>query len=257
MKRFVLFTFFVCCVSFGFTQVSCPSVMKDFEGNTYKTVIIGRQCWCATNMRTTKDRNGENILYGEDMGFSDYEKNDKIPYLYSPDGRIDIVNQYGYLYNFYAAVKICPQGWHLPSDHEWSLLLTYLSTHSTFCCNDRSTFIAKSLSSTTDWECNHGGWCTVCDTSMVNNTTGFCALPAGCIICDWAFGDRFHDDKDRVFSYSKDFSNSYGKTAFFWSSTPLDHGECSYAIGLYCERSEVLRGNACYCNGLSVRCIHD
>ena len=73
---------------------------------------------------------------------------------------------------------ICPKGWHVPSDAEWSSIITYASTRSIYQCGGTDTYIAIAMASTTTWkssayECGPGY-----DLSQ-NNTMGFSALPAG------------------------------------------------------------------------------
>ena len=70
------------------------------DGKEYNCVIIGDQIWMA-----------ENLAYRVDTGGCwSYNDND------------DNVAVYGYLYNWYTANLVAPDGWHLPSDDEWKTL---------------------------------------------------------------------------------------------------------------------------------------
>jgi uncharacterized protein (TIGR02145 family) len=98
----------------------------DVDGNIYKTVIIGNQVWMAENLKTTKYSNGTAIPYVTDgtiwkgltTGAYCYFQNS------TANGAV-----YGGLYNFYAVIdnrNLCPSGWHVPTDSEWSELREYL-----------------------------------------------------------------------------------------------------------------------------------
>ena len=104
--------------------------ITDVDGNTYKTVYIGTQQWMAENLKTSKYNDGSSIPNVTDNtewsnlstgAWCNYENSDSL-------GRI-----YGKLYNWYAVSatsngnkNVCPSGWHLPSDAEWTILTDYL-----------------------------------------------------------------------------------------------------------------------------------
>ena len=100
--------------------------VKDIDKNTYKIITIGRQKWIASNLNTSKYRNGEPIPEMKDpakwsqltTGAWCYYNNDSTNYA-----------KYGKLYNWYALNDprgLAPKGWHIPSDAEWINLGTYL-----------------------------------------------------------------------------------------------------------------------------------
>ena len=94
------------------------STITDLDKNTYKTVKIGTQEWMVGNLRTTRYSDGtpipnirdsaqwSNLITG---GWSHY------------DNDIQYESTYGKLYNWYAVNtnKLCPNGWHVPTDAEW------------------------------------------------------------------------------------------------------------------------------------------
>ncbi|MCX6262299.1 MAG: hypothetical protein NTY95_15960 [Bacteroidia bacterium] len=102
------------------------SLPMDADGNTYDTVVIGRQVWLSENLKTTKYNIGTPIpLLTENTAWSGtgqgaccwYENDD-----YYKDA-------YGALYNGYAAQLhsvICPVGYHVPTKEEWSMLVIFL-----------------------------------------------------------------------------------------------------------------------------------
>jgi uncharacterized protein (TIGR02145 family) len=93
------------------------------DGNTYRVVCIGRQCWMAENLKfmpavcpatTTPDGSPCHYVY-------DYQGYD-----ISEAKETDNYRNYGVLYNWPAVLAACPPGWHLPRDEEWSELTTFL-----------------------------------------------------------------------------------------------------------------------------------
>lgn len=100
-------------------------VMADQQGNVYKTITIGEQEWMAENLRTSIYRNGEAIN-------NDYVGNVWELYLsrwcfFYDDPQYNC--PYGKLYNWIAIAdprKVCPVGWHVPSNFEWDTLIEFL-----------------------------------------------------------------------------------------------------------------------------------
>jgi len=100
---------------------SCGTV-TDIEGNNYNTVIIGSKCWFAENLKTTRYKNNANITFpGTNRTMW---KNDTIGAYAWFDNSTSFKSKYGALYNWYAANNnnLCPTGWHVPSDSEWSTM---------------------------------------------------------------------------------------------------------------------------------------
>jgi uncharacterized protein (TIGR02145 family) len=104
--------------------------IKDIDGNTYGTVNIGNQQWMVENLKVTKYNDGtaipnitDNTQWSQlSTGAWSYYNN-------------DLANnaKYGKLYNWYAVSKtsngnknVCPTGWHVPTDDEWTVLTEYL-----------------------------------------------------------------------------------------------------------------------------------
>jgi uncharacterized protein (TIGR02145 family) len=102
------------------------TTVTDIDGNTYNTVTIGNQVWMKENLKVSKYRNGDPIP----TNLSD------TVWSATTTGACAINNNdagnntpYGKLYNFYAVSDprgLCPAGWHVPSDWEWSNLENYL-----------------------------------------------------------------------------------------------------------------------------------
>ena len=101
--------------------------VSDYDGNVYDTVIIGSQVWLKQNLKVTHYNNGDpipnvistNAWSALVTGARCYYNNDSLSY--------DSV--YGALYNSYAVNnvnKLCPDGWHVPTNAEWTSVENYL-----------------------------------------------------------------------------------------------------------------------------------
>ena len=216
-------------------------IVTDIDGNTYNTVQIGNQCWMKENLRTTKYIDNTPIPAGTTSSYDE-------PYRYTPNNDEAYVVTYGYLYNWLAVMHgatsssanpsgvqgICPTGWHVPSDAEWTQLTDYVSSRSEYVCNGGIHMIAKALAATTGWE--YGSpICAVGNTPSNNNATGFSAFPAG------------------AFSY---YHHDFGDNAYFWSTTKYDD-YAAYIRSLGCTFAYMNRYNRDIDLGFSVRCLRD
>jgi uncharacterized protein (TIGR02145 family) len=119
----------------NFTSIGAPvgsfqNNVSDIDGNTYKTVQIGTQVWMAENLKVSKFNDGSTIPNVTDDSIWEYNKT-----LASAHYNNDVANnaKYGKLYNWFAVSKttnnnknICPTGWHVPTDAEWTVLIDYL-----------------------------------------------------------------------------------------------------------------------------------
>ena len=114
-----------------------------FDGYTYDVVQIGDQCWFAENLRTTMYGNGDVIPAGltdgewtsTTSGATAVYGEGSACYNYSPDidacDEAQSLAEYGRLYNWYAvddARGLCPSGWHVPTDGEWTDLENYITS---------------------------------------------------------------------------------------------------------------------------------
>ena len=221
----------------------CPgdSTVTDIDNNTYNTVQIGNQCWMKENLRTTRYANGTSIpLSANTMT--------PMPHRYNPNNNSSNVPTYGYLYNWFAVMYgvsssstnssgvqgICPDGWHVPSDAEWTQLTDYVGSQLQYQCHNSSDNIAKALASTTGWN-SHTNTCAIGNNPSTNNATGFSALPAGIYV--------------GIYDYFGDYS-------YFWSATELDDN-AAYYRHLYYDIAHVYRYFNYKNYGLSVRCVRD
>lgn len=216
------------------------------DGHVYQKVIIGTQVWMA-----------ENLAYlpsvSPPSAGSDTEKH---YYVYGYEGTsVSAAKQeanystYGVLYNWPAAMNgaasstsvpsgvqgICPDGWHLPSDAEWTVLIDYL-TNNGFGYGGSGSDIAKSMASTTGWN-SHSTAGTVGNNQSTNNSSGFKALPGGYRNYDGGFGG--------LGTYADFWSASAGGATHAWRRV-LNYG--TDVVGRYANYKRL---------GFSVRCLQD
>ena len=193
--------------------------VTDIDGNVYHTVTIGTQIWIAENLKTTKYRNGDPIPNVPDS--AQWNNLTTGAYCWVSN---DMANRetYGALYNYYAIEdnrNIAPDGYHVPTDEEWTVLIDYLGGDS----------IAGSKMKEPGTK--HWYW----PNDDATNSSGFTALPAG-----W-------------FHYSPQYSGPR-IYAHFWSSTPVDSLTAWYRTLSY-SWTGVYRSWLWKIDGLSVRCI--
>ena len=220
----------------------CQNVttVPDYDGNVYHTVAIGNQCWLRENMRTTHYTNGEMIPLGEGTSVS-------MACYFLPQNIEDTLA--GFLYNWTAVMNsvgldatstnhvqgVCPYGWHVPVDAEWSKLTEYLSLRSEYTCGDNTSSIAKSMATKTGWNISDN-ICAVGHDMSSNNFTSFSAFPAG---------------------KANGIPDDYGQSANFWTATAYN-SDFVYYHSLNYDNSFVERN--CYgdkSNGMSVRCVRN
>lgn len=188
------------------------------DGNAYEAVKIGDQIWMAENLKYLPE------VIGPATG------SDSIPYyyVYEYDGT-DVSAakaetnyiDYGVLFNYAAALDACPNGWHLPSDAEWTTLADFLG----------GTAVAGGKLKETDtihWDVPNLG---------ATNETGFTALPGGY---------RFEDG-----SYL-----SLGIAGIWWTSTETGvNSAWDWFMRSYQTIND--KYDAIKERGFSVRCIKD
>ncbi|MEN6501108.1 MAG: fibrobacter succinogenes major paralogous domain-containing protein [Tenuifilaceae bacterium] len=137
------------------------NTVTDIDGNVYNTVTIGTQVWLAENLKTTKYNDDTDIpLMNEN---SSWEAIDSPGYCWY-DNSIANKDLYGALYNWPAVIsgKLCPAGWNVPSDAEWTKLIDFLGGE----------YIAAEY-------LKEVGTYWTSPISKATNYSGFCALPGG------------------------------------------------------------------------------
>lgn len=191
--------------------------VNDNDDNVYNTITIGTQAWMAENLKTTKFNDGTVIPFLPDM--TAWIDSTSSGYCwYNNDSLV-----YGALYNWYAVntSKLCPTGWHVPSDTEWSLLTTYIG--------GESTAGAKLM------EEGNVHWQT--PNYSQTNETGFTALPGG-------------------YRSTAGTYNSIRRYGYWWTSTEYSSAY-AYCRSILYSYAYVDRSNTGKEGGFSVRCVKD
>jgi uncharacterized protein (TIGR02145 family) len=143
------------------------STISDIDNNSYNTVLIGTQCWTKQNLKVTKYNDGTNIPEITSGGTWAISTGARTVYNHLPGN----LSTYGYLYNWYAvddARKICPAGWHVPSDVEWTSFTNY-NMSSWLVAGDKLKSRGDNVAGTGLWDPTNTG----------TDKYGFTALPGG------------------------------------------------------------------------------
>jgi uncharacterized protein (TIGR02145 family) len=185
-----------------FTISSAAQVSDNFtdsrDGKIYKTIKIGTQTWMS-----------ENLACKTNSGCWEYD-NDQSKMTY------------GFLYNWETAKNVCPPGWHLPSNDEFTALTSFLG-------GDSIAGGTLKEKGTIHWENPNTG---------ATDESGFTALPGG-----------YRDIKSEKIM-------NVGKNGIWWSSTEYNQNSgCNLILGSGYKRA--IRGKAPKTYGFSVRCIEN
>ena len=197
--------------------------VMDGDGNYYKIVTIGTQTWTAENLKTTRYNDG--IAVPLIKGETAWNSLNTPGYCWYND-LPTYKDTYGALYNWYAVTtgKLCPTGWHVPTNAEWTTLTDYLG----------GLYVGYKLkeTGTTHWP----------DPNYATNESGFTALPGG--YRDLVFG----------FMYLTDGIPSIGKYGAWFSSTEQSAEICIDRWMKYSD-GNIVNGTTWKKNGESVRCL--
>jgi len=220
----------------------CTGTVSDLSGFIYNVVKIGTQCWMKENLKTRRyndntviDNLTDNVQWSlNTTGAMCYNNNDQ-----------GTANPNGAYYNWYAVAtgKLCPAGWHVPTNEEWDVLVNHLIANGYNWDGATSgNKVAKSLAAVSPG--NRGPWaeviidgapgCTTDFGEIIRNATGFTVYPSGSREANGVFGDLNH------FTY-------------LWSSNT----KMPWLRYMYFSNPELGGYNTQKGNGLSVRCLRD
>jgi uncharacterized protein (TIGR02145 family) len=221
MKYKKLYLIAVTLFCFGLTNLQAQT-LKDIDGNIYRTVAIGNQVWMAENLKTTKYSDNSNIP--DASGNNTWSSLSTPGYCWYDNNAASYKGPFGALYNWYTVktAKLCPSGWHVPTDSEWSNLTTFLGGENV---------AGKKLKEA------GAGLLWISLNPETSNSSGFTARPGGARDSDGSF-------------------HSLAGYCGFWSSTENNKDE-AIARDLQNDLNEVGSGGVDKKTGFSVRCIKD
>lgn len=200
------------------------------DGDSYTTIIIGDQEWMVENLKVTHYKNGDSIP----RAYSGSEWNNLSTGAYAVyDDSESNLDTYGNLYNWYAVDDdrgICPEGWRVPTDDEFTALTNYLGGENV---------AGGKLKECTEGSCPESNYW-FGPNAGATNESGFTGLPGG-----QRLGHPVYADCQWI-----------RENAYFWSSTDANNSAAFYRQ-LYNMRSDIDRALFSKEYGLSVRCLKD
>jgi uncharacterized protein (TIGR02145 family) len=197
------------------------SVIRDRNGNEYTSVTIGSQTWMVENLKTTKFSDGTEIpLIAEAEAWSVLTTPG---YQWYNNSLSSFKVPYGALYNFYAVStgKLCPTGWHVPTDTEWTTLTSFL--------------LGEEVSGGKLKEAGLTHWDT--PNTDASNETGFTALPGGYISSSGSYGN-------------------IGYEGTWWTASESMEWD-AFCRRLSCSNGRMFATTFLKKSGFSVRCLMD
>jgi uncharacterized protein (TIGR02145 family) len=198
--------------------------VRDIEGHSYPVIQIGEQLWMGKNLRTATFSDGTPVLQVRD--YEDWSNLSQPAYCWYNNDSLN-AGVFGGLYNYYAVEsgKLCPDGWHVPSDEDWIELESFLG-------GAELAGGALKESGTDHWKTPN---------AQASNESGFTALPGGYR----SYTGPFNLMRIETFWWTTSERNWYGST------NTVIYRNVQY------DGQEVRRHVAEKANGFSVRCVKD
>ena len=167
------------------------------DGYMYGTKEYDGLVWMTENIRNVTDNQGKAIEY------------------FIPDNDSSNIINYGLLYDYQTARKVCPDGWHLPTEKEWVSLIRFTGYKS-----------GNDLKDSLFWKTTG---------QRFSNKSSFSARPSG-------------------YGNTGEFENLFGTHAVFWSDTKVDtHFVKGFVLALTSDSMRSAPQHPTY--AFSVRCI--
>ena len=234
--------------TFTITVNPAAGSVTDQDGNSYDYLTYGNQAWTVENAEMVTYRDGTPIPQVTDA--TEWENLSTGAWSYYDNDPTK-----PRLYNWYAVMGIhdtdpntpnkafAPEGWHVPSDVEWTTLENHLIANGyNYDGTTTGNKIAKAMASTTGWNTSTEPGAPGNDQSS-NNSSGFNAFPEGFRVYD---GQFYREGRDTLFWSSTDYSSF---------CSPSD---CATNSNLSNETSNLIISNGgASGNGMSVRFVRD
>ena len=205
------------------TGVGFDGEVTDIDGNVYPTIKIGNQEWMAENLRTSKFQDGTTAI-PQVTDQTDWRNANYGAWCWY-DNDPSFEQPYGKLYNWHAVNDgrgICPTGWHVPSDAEWTTFANALGGVS----------VAGGLLK----EAGNAHWTS--PNAGATNSSGYTGLPG-------AARTLF------------EFLSVIGDSGWFWSSTETSSTNASYYALGHSFNDLKQYDTGVKESGISVRCVRD
>jgi uncharacterized protein (TIGR02145 family) len=195
--------------------------LTDIDGNVYNTIMIGSQVWMTANLKTTRYSDSTKIPCVTDN--AEWNTLSAPAYCWYNNNETVYKNIYGAFYNWFTVNtgKLCPDGWHVPSEADWTLLTDCLG-------GEYRTGGKLKESGINHWNYPNEG---------ASNDFGFTALPGG-------YRSGLTSGSFRAMGY----------IGWWWASTESDLTWARNRTIAY-DVSEIAKGKGLKKNGYSVRCV--
>jgi len=206
-------------------EISFTTSDSDIDGNSYSAVTIGSQVWMGENLKTTRCNDGTLIPNVTDQ--TNWDALSTPGYCWYNNDEGTYKNPYGALYNWHAVntYKLCPTGWHVPTNDDWVTLATYLGGTSVAGGKLKET-------GTSHWSPTNTG---------ATNDYNFTALPGGA---------RFS-----IFSHIESYAYFWVSSAKFFDEYVSSTSTNAWRQQINYNATTLWKGNNSRALGLSVRCI--
>ncbi len=228
----MIFTFKTEIIFIIISAIFCQCIepedyVEDIEGNRYNITEVGDYIWMAENLKVSHYNDGKPIkkIGDENLWKSCVEG---LHIAYADDS--SNLKKYGMLYNWYAvnSGKLCPAGWHVPTDEEWKILEGFADSKYKYPSDIwerqgvRGFDSGSNLMAVSGWRVNVGA-----------DKFGFKALPGGEMT-----------DKCKL----------EGINGYWWTSTQKDSLNSWYRSLIYGLELISRNSHPKFC-GFSVRCV--
>ncbi len=205
-----------------FMEIHTGLKVEDIDGNDYSVVVIGSQEWIGSNLKATRYNNGDPIPL--ETLFGEWSSKTTGAYCYY-DNQVAYRDTFGLLYNYYAVIdsrNICPAGFHVPTDAEWTTLITFLGGTTVAGGKLKESGVKHWIEPNTD----------------ATDDFAFSALPGG-----------YRNGSGGAYQFVKSLG-------YFWSSSEFSatNGYMRYISN---NSASITRNNSVKSTGYSVRCIRD